>query len=75
MCLKFQQRRQRMLHEVGANFAVIETLPQTAESEGVVGEKPSIAVLDNQTIEEEKAVCEGAAIAFVAPTIGGLSCD
>src|ERR1043165_636267 len=64
-----------MLHEIRANFAVIETLPQAAESEVCVRKQRSIAVLDDQPIKERKGIGERAAICSVALLIADLGGD
>src|SRR5689334_8521433 len=63
-----------MLHEVGANFAVIKTLPQAAEGELCVRKQRSIAILNDESIKEREAVDERAAVSLVAlliPDLGG----
>ena len=44
-----------MLHEVGANLAVVKTLAQTSESEVQVGKYSSISFLNDELIKESKA--------------------
>src|ERR1043165_2931308 len=62
-----------MLHEVGANFAVVKTLPQATESELEIGEKRSITLLDDKTVDKGEGVHERAAIRFVARVVAGFS--
>ena len=61
-----------MLHKVGANFAVIETLSQAAEGEIEIGKKRVISILDDETIEEGKGVYERATILVVTRPIADL---
>ena len=53
-----------MLHEVGANLAVMESLAQAADSKIQVGKYRSIAFLNDQLIEKTKASREGIEISF-----------
>ena len=54
-----------MLNEVCADFAVMKTLAQTAESEVEVGEYCSIAFLNDELIQEGKAARKGVAISLI----------
>src|SRR5689334_18912909 len=64
-----------MLDEVGANFAVVETLPQAAEREVEVWENRLVPVLDDEFIEKGKGVRERTTIGFVARFIAGFGGD
>src|SRR5215207_3331548 len=64
-----------MLNEVGANVAVINTLPQTAYTKVGIGKNRLISLLNNQPIEKTKALRKRIDVAMIAIVISASSSD
>ena len=64
-----------MLDEVGADFAVVDSLAEAAAGVVDVGEDSAVSVLDDESIEKGKAAGEGVEIGFVTGLIVKQFCE
>src|SRR5262249_52110814 len=62
---ELENRRERMLYEVCAHLAVVETLSQTAQSEVEIWQYGSISLLNYELIEEGKTARERVVVSLI----------
>lgn len=62
-----------MLHEVGADVAVIKSLPQTAKRKVEVRKYRAIALLNDQPVQEAKAARERIKVRLIARALRNSS--